>query len=261
MFPWDCSISDGFLRILPPLFAYLITLFLLTQVGFAETPTLGFVLHALYSFETFSDRVSKPLTAGPYRLRSTFISRALHHIRRVEEQLPRLAFCLVVIALTPIWSTIVLRSLAHGESLNSWRTDLRLTGIAMGSSLACFRFTPWGVGYLAAKSSQILGLFSVRSSYRFSVVFRYPNQPGLRALVPMITALCVGGVINAGLEGPRVVGFEFLNGVPSRRSEKCLIPCTSGSSYLHIEQMTHQVLFSALLFSSFAHYSSLVSLT
>ncbi len=191
-----------FLRILPPLFAYLITLYLLTQVGFAETPTLDLFYCAMFVRNFFGSSLETAhcwslSVEEHFYLAWPFIFVAL------KNNYLRLAFCLVVIALTPIWSTIVLRSLADGESLNSWRTDLRLTGIAMGSSLACFRFTPVGRRILSseivANPWTFFGFVLVIGLALFSDIL---NQPGLRALVPMITALCVGGVINAGLEGP-----------------------------------------------------------
>lgn len=203
-----------FLRIAPPLIFFLLALAFLSLLRVIATPHWDLLYCTLFIRNFFG---TSPQTAHCWSLsvEEHFYLVWPFLLVLLRTHRLRLLFCLAVILATPFWSTFIYQLAGGANHANSFRTDLRLSGLAIGSALACVRFIPSGLElfqsrWMNDRITVSLAFFVVVLSL-FSNVF---SLRIIRAFAPLISSAGVMLLINAAISYPEIWWVRILEARP-----------------------------------------------
>lgn len=202
------------LRIVPPLYAYLLTLIVLSSFTQVVTP-LQDILYSAVFVRNYLGESAQTAHCWSLSVEEHYYLLWPAILVVLRTSAARLIFCFFVIVATPIWSHFVYEWAGGAEFVNNWRTDLRMMGIAMGSGLACLRIIPTGERVLSSRffvSSPTLVV-----SLTVVVLSVYTNllsAPIIRALNSMIALTGVTMVLNAAIRSESKWWVRLLDATP-----------------------------------------------
>ena len=203
-----------FLRIVPPLYCYLLALIFLTATNYLITPTQD-IFSSAFFLRNFFGTSSQTAHCWSLSVEEHFYLVWPCLFVMLGDNRLRLAFCLAIVLISPFWSHWIYKLAGGAEYANNLRTDLRLSGIAFGSGLACTRFTQLGSkifqSHWLTSGWTVLATLVLVLSISFTSL---SSLPVLRAFAPTIASAGVAVLLNAAIANARSWWVHVLDWQP-----------------------------------------------
>jgi peptidoglycan/LPS O-acetylase OafA/YrhL len=201
------------LRILPPVLCFLAVLAAAKAAGAIAVPTSDLVAGLLFirNYDGTSAETGHLWTLAieeQYYLLWPFL------LLFVRGPWARIVLTWAYVVLAPFWIQLNFRWAGGADNVNSWRTDLRMAPLAVGSLLALLPAVPWGGRVLEHRFVRGFGA-AVAATGLLGIVLLTDtlHLPVLRAFLPTVSWLCVAVIINCLTRNPeswptRVLGTQ-----------------------------------------------------
>jgi peptidoglycan/LPS O-acetylase OafA/YrhL len=191
------------LRILPPLVFYLAVVSVLSFVGTIAVP-VGDIFAGLFFVRNYYGSSFETAQLWSLAIEEQFYLVWPLLVVMIRSRRARLALCLALLLLSPIWRQTCIRLAGGAERLNWWRGDLRLDFLMAGCLLAITITTPRGRRLLASPwiANDLIAFLAAAALFVLELSgIRFPRL--VLFATPTLSSISVAILVNCAIHKPR----------------------------------------------------------